>query len=202
MVINDIGKKTIRFLCFSLSASLPAHRIYFTYKSNFNYEHTYYIHILCARNFSALPSMQFTKAKNEHDLFQLSCKIETGFPSPAGDHLEKALHLEDLIIHRPTSTFYVRAEGNAMKASGIHDGDLLIVDRSLNARNGSIIIVSLDEEVIIRQLAKKGNRTFLISGDMKYAPIPIGKETNWMIWGVATHLIHQFRNLHIEETTI
>lgn len=136
-----------------------------------------------------------TSSKNEEDeLKKLSQKIETGFPSPANDHLEKALSLEDLIVRRPTSTFYVRAEGNAMKAAGIFDGDILVIDRSLNAIEGSIIVVSLDEDIIIRKLVKKGNRLFLISGDVKYAPIPIGRETNWMIWGVATHLIHKFKN--------
>jgi len=136
-----------------------------------------------------------TSSKNEEDeLKKLSQKIETGFPSPASDHLEKALSLEDLIVRRPTSTFYVRAEGNAMKAAGIFDGDILVIDRSLNAIEGSIIVVSLDEDIIIRKLVKKGNRLFLISGDVKYAPIPIGRETNWMIWGVATHLIHKFKN--------
>lgn len=133
------------------------------------------------------------KPNPKADLLKLSRKIETGFPSPAGDHLEKALSLEDLIVRRPTSTFYVRAEGDAMQASGIHDGDILVVDRSLTARDGSVLIVSLDEEVIIRRFVRKGDRIFLTSDDKHIAPIPIGKETNWMVWGVATHLIHRFR---------
>ncbi len=135
----------------------------------------------------------------DSDMLKLSRKIETGFPSPAGDHLEKALSLEELIVHRPTSTFYVRAEGNAMKAAGIYDGDILVVDRSLNPQNGSVIIVSLDEEVIIRRFVKKGNRVFLVSGDVKYAPIPINEGTEWMVWGVATYLIHRFSNRQEEE---
>ena len=131
---------------------------------------------------------------DEQELLKLTRKIETGFPSPAGDHLEKALSLEDLIVRRPTSTFYVRAEGEAMKASGIHPGDILVIDRSLTPRNGSIVIVTLCEEVIIRRIIKKGNRVFLASDDLRYTPIPIKEETDWMIWGVATHLIHRFRD--------
>ena len=131
---------------------------------------------------------------DEEGLRRLSRKIETGFPSPAGDHLEKALSLEDLIVRRPTSTFYVRAEGEAMKKSGIHPGDILVIDRSLNARNGSVVIVTLDEEVLIRRFMKKGSRIFLVSDNPRLAPIPIREETNWMIWGVATHLIHRFRS--------
>ncbi|GAB5407896.1 MAG: translesion error-prone DNA polymerase V autoproteolytic subunit [Balneolaceae bacterium] len=144
------------------------------------------------KSYATLPN------NDDSEMLKLSRKIETGFPSPAGDHLEKALSLEDLIVRRPTSTFYVRAEGNAMKVSGIFDGDILVIDRSLNAQNGSIIVVSLDEEVIIRKLVKKQRRIFLVSGDVEYAPITIGRETNWMIWGVATHLIHRFRNLETQ----
>ncbi|MFV1884597.1 MAG: LexA family protein [Balneola sp.] len=136
-----------------------------------------------------------TKTKHDDsEMLELSRKIETGFPSPAGDHLEKSLSLEELIVHRPTSTFYVRAEGSAMQAAGIYDGDILVVDRSLHPRDGSIIIVSLNEEVIIRRLAKKGNRIFLVSGDIRYAPIPVNEGTEWTVWGVATHLIHRFKN--------
>lgn len=136
----------------------------------------------------------------ESDFKDLSRKIETGFPSPAGDHLENALSLEDLIIQRPTSTFYVRAEGNAMNAAGIYDGDILVVDRSLTAQNGSIVIVSLNEEVVIRRFAKNGSRIFLVSGNKHHAPIPINRSTDWMIWGVATYLIHKFRNLKTQNS--
>ena len=142
----------------------------------------------------ALTSYEVHPGNEDSEMLKLSRKIETGFPSPAGDHLEKALSLEELIVHRPTSTFYVRAEGNAMKASGIYDGDILVVDRSLNPGNGSVIIVSLDEEVIIRRFVKKGNRIFLVTGDARYAPIPINEGTEWMVWGVATYLIHRFSN--------
>lgn len=137
-----------------------------------------------------------TLVNNESkEMLQLSRKIETGFPSPAGDHLEKALRLEDLIIRRPTSTFYVRAEGNAMKTSGIYDGDILVVDRSLTPKNGSIIIAALGDEILIRKLIKKGKRVFLASGSIHHPPISINEHTEWMIWGVTTYLIHKFMSL-------
>ena len=146
-----------------------------------------------------LKSYPTLASDDDSGMLKLSRKIETGFPSPAGDHLEKALSLEELIVRRPTSTFYVRAEGDAMKASGIFDGDILVVDRSLNPHNGAILIVSLDEEVIIRRFVKKGKRIFLVTGDVRYAPIPINEGTEWMVWGVATHLIHRFSNRREEE---
>lgn len=124
---------------------------------------------------------------------ELARKMETGFPSPASDHLEKALSLEELVVFRPSATFYVRAQGNAMKRSGIHDKDILIVDRSITPRHGNIIVTSIDEEPSIRRFAKQGSRIFLVSDDPSLQPIAVNKETAWTIWGVVTHVIHRFR---------
>jgi len=138
-------------------------------------------------------SYPIQRDRNDNELLQLSRKIETGFPSPAGDHLEKALNLEELIVLRPTATFYVRVEGNSMRASGIHDGDILVVDRSLNATDGSILVVTLEEEILIRRFIRQGSRSFLVTDDTKTVPIPVDDNTDWMIWGVVTHLVHRFR---------
>ena len=124
---------------------------------------------------------------------ELARKMETGFPSPASDHLEKALSLEELVVFRPSATFYVRAQGNAMKRSGIHDKDILIVDRSITPRHGNIIVTSIDEEPSIRRFAKQGSRIFLVSDDSSLKPIAVTKETAWTIWGVVTHVIHRFK---------
>ncbi len=130
--------------------------------------------------------------KEQKNQLKLSQKAETGFVSPAADHLQKPLDLEELIVRRPAATFYVRAEGHAMKASGIHDGDILVVDRSLHATDGNIVIAAIEEEPVIRRLVKRGSRLFLISDDPKFEPITIHPDTNWMIWGVITHVIHRY----------
>lgn len=124
---------------------------------------------------------------------ELSRKMETGFPSPASDHLEKALSLEDLVVYRPSATFYVRAEGNAMERSGIHHHDILIVDRSIHPKEGAIVIASVDQEPIIRRFVRKGSRIFLISDDPRFEPVTIYEDTEWIIWGVVTHVIHKFQ---------
>ena len=146
-----------------------------------------------------LTSYQAEDHRDDSDMLQLSRKIETGFPSPAGDHLEKALNLEDLIVQRPTSTFYVRVEGDAMQAAGIHHGDILVVDRSLTATSGCILIFSMEEEVLIRRYIKQGQHRFLVTDDPRKLPIPIEAHTQWIVWGVVTHLIHRFRR--VEEGT-
>lgn len=127
---------------------------------------------------------------------KLARKMETGFPSPASDHLEKALNLEELVVFRPSATFYVRAQGNAMERSGIHNRDILIVDRSITARHGCIIITSVDEEPSIRRFIRQGSRIFLVSDNSEFKPIAITRQTEWTIWGVVTHVIHRF---NIEE---
>ena len=137
-------------------------------------------------------SHQVPPERDDNDLLSLSRKIETGFPSPASDHLEKALSLEELIVRRPTSTFYVRVEGHAMNASGIYEDDILVVDRSLSPKNDSILVVTYEDEVIIRRLVTHGNSSFLVTGDSTLPPIRIDAFTEWMIWGVVTHLIHRF----------
>lgn len=131
--------------------------------------------------------------KKKQNELELSHKAETGFVSPAADHLQKPLDLEELIVHRPSATFYVRAEGNAMKESGIHDDDILVVDRSIRASDGNIVIAAIDEEPVIRRLVKRGSRLFLTSDSPKFEPIIIQPDTNWMIWGVVTYVIHKYR---------
>lgn len=141
----------------------------------------------------SIETQKDTDSRSRTGRLELARKMETGFPSPASDHLEKALNLEELVVFRPSATFYVRAQGNAMQRSGIHDKDILIVDRSITPRHGNIIVTSIDEEPSIRRFAKQGSRIFLVSDDTSLQPIPITKETAWTIWGVVTHVIHRFR---------
>lgn len=141
----------------------------------------------------SIEAQKDTDTRSRTGRLELARKMETGFPSPASDHLEKALNLEELVVFRPYATFYVRAQGNAMQRSGIHDKDILIVDRSITPRHGNIIVTSIDEEPSIRRFAKQGSRIFLVSDDTSLQPIPITKETAWTIWGVVTHVVHRFR---------
>ena len=141
----------------------------------------------------SIEAQKDTDSRSRTGRLELARKMETGFPSPASDHLEKALNLEELVVFRPSATFYVRAQGNAMQRSGIHDKDILIVDRSITPRHGNIIVTSIDEEPSIRRFAKQGSRIFLVSDDSSLQPIAVNKETAWTIWGVVTHVIHRFR---------
>jgi len=115
---------------------------------------------------------------------------ETGFPSPAADHRERTLSLDELLIRHPSATFYVRAEGDSMQKSGIFDGDLLVVDRALNARDNDIIIAAIDDDIMIRRLIRRGQEVWLASDQTDDVPLRIQRQTDWVIWGVVTHVIH------------
>ncbi|CAI3933426.1 MULTISPECIES: LexA family protein [Commensalibacter] len=115
-----------------------------------------------------------------------------GFPSPASDYLEKPLDLTEHLVAHPAATYYIRVSGDSMIGHGIYNGDLLIVDRSLEPHQGDIVIVALDGELTCKQLAFKNNIPYLKSGNPDYPPIEM-KDKETYIWGIVIHRIHSFR---------
>lgn len=116
-----------------------------------------------------------------------------GFPSPADDHLEGELDLNQYLIKHPAATFFVRASGDSMLEAGILPGDILIVDRSLTARDNSIIIAALDGEFTVKRLRLRQGRTFLYPANNKYQAQEVSKHENFQIWGVVTYAVHDLR---------
>ncbi len=100
-----------------------------------------------------------------------SNKVPAGFPSPADDHMEGKLDLNNHLVKHPTATFFVRASGESMVGAGIHDGDILVVDRSLEPRHGKIIIAAVDGQLTVKRLQKRGSKTLLAPENKKYKPI-------------------------------
>ncbi|MFQ3786201.1 LexA family protein [Halomonas sp. A29] len=119
----------------------------------------------------------------------LGCRVRAGFPSPADDHLDGDLNLHEYVVRRPASTYFVRAEGDSMRGDGIHDGDLLVVDRSLEPLPGRVIVIAVDGELTVKRLAHQRGRTVLLASNPSFAPIPLeGRECH--VWGVVTHVVH------------
>ena len=118
-------------------------------------------------------------------------RISAGFPSPAEDHLEKNLDLNEYLIKNPNSTFFVRVQGESMLGSGINTDDILIVDRSLEASNGKIIIAVLYGELTVKRLRFSKNEIWLDADNEKFDPIKVTEEMNFHIWGIATNVIHK-----------
>ena len=119
--------------------------------------------------------------------------VSAGFPSPAEDHLDSSLDLNEYLIKHPSATFYIYAKGHSMNDIGIYDGDVMIVDRALEAKSKDIIIAVINGDFTVKKLYKKNNKVFLIPANKKYGLIPITDEMDFEIWGVVTHTIHHCR---------
>ncbi len=117
--------------------------------------------------------------------------VRAGFPSPADDYIDCKLDLNTHLIQHPAATFFVKASGDSMKNAGIQSGDMLIVDRSLEASHGRIVIAAIDGELTVKRLSRQDNLVQLLPENPAYSPITITGEENLVIWGVVTHVIHQ-----------
>ncbi|MDZ7664933.1 MAG: translesion error-prone DNA polymerase V autoproteolytic subunit [Desulfotignum sp.] len=117
--------------------------------------------------------------------------IEAGFPSPADDYIEGTLDLNEHLIKHPAATFFVRVSGESMIKAGIFPGDILIVDRSLEAVDKRIVIAVLDGELTVKRLRIRSGRPSLEPENDRYKPIEITPDMAFEIWGVVTNVIHK-----------
>jgi len=122
----------------------------------------------------------------------LLCGISAGFPSPADDYIDRLLDLNELLIKNPPATFFVKVAGDSMTGVGINSGDILIVDRSIEAANGKVVIAAVNGELTVKRLVKDNNSCSLVAENPDYAPLEINEESQCEIWGVVTSVIHQF----------
>ena len=123
-------------------------------------------------------------------LIPLYSSVAAGFPSPAEDHMESSLDLNQHLIKHPSATFYVYARGDSMVSAGISDGDMLNVDRSLEAVYDSIVVAIINGEFTVKRISKVNEHLYLMPHNTNYNPIKITEEMDFEIWGVVTHSIH------------
>jgi DNA polymerase V len=117
----------------------------------------------------------------------LGHRATCGFPSPAEDHMGDELDLNVRCIRNPVATFFVEADtGTSMIDFGIFPGDTLVVDRSLDAKHGDIVMVLWDGGYMVKQLSIRGSQVSLVSGNPEQQPIVVPPETEMMVWGVVT----------------
>jgi DNA polymerase V len=117
-------------------------------------------------------------------------RVSAGFPSPADDYLEGNLDLNQHLIKHPAATFFVRVTGDSMLGAGIHSGDLLIVDRSLEPQDGQIVIAAVDGELTVKKLSKRNGTLMLLSENDQYKPLEIRPDQSCEVWGVVTNVVH------------
>ncbi|CAI8412034.1 MAG: LexA repressor [SAR116 cluster bacterium MED-G04] len=134
--------------------------------------------------------LQFIR-KGDMQLPLFSCAVAAGFPSPADDHLEGSLDLNEYLINKPAATFFVRVSGDSMIKAGIHEDDILVVDRSIEPRQGRIVIAAVEGQLTVKRLDRKGGQTRLMPENDSYSPIVIADDNDMVIWGVVTSVIHK-----------
>ena len=118
-------------------------------------------------------------------------KVGAGFPSPATDYVEDDIDLNSYLIKNIPSTFLIRVQGKSMNKVGIHNNDLLVVDRSLDPKNFSTVIANVNEELVVKTFIKEKNQSFLTSGSKEIKDrINLVGSPEIIIWGVVTYVVH------------
>lgn len=119
--------------------------------------------------------------------------IQAGFPSPAEDFKELELDIYQYIIENPTATFFARAKGNSMQGAGILNDDILVIDRSKEAKDGDIVVAVIDSEFTVKRFKKINGKVFLIPENPTFPTIELNDEKDASIWGKVTFVIHKAR---------
>ncbi len=115
--------------------------------------------------------------------------IMAGFPSPAQDYMDLTLDLNKELIKHPSATFYGRVKGTSMIDAGINEGDILVIDRSLDYQNGMTAVCFIDGEFTVKKLKIEKDKIFLIPANADYQPIEVNQDNDFMIWGIVTYVI-------------
>ena len=118
--------------------------------------------------------------------------IKAGFPSPAADYVTQGIDLNEVLIKNKAATFLARASGHSMCDAGIDDGDLLVVDKSLNPRNGCVAVCCLDGEFTLKRIEIKAKEVWLMPANDSYKPIRVTAENDFVVWGILTYVIKKF----------
>jgi DNA polymerase V len=118
--------------------------------------------------------------------------VAAGFPSPADDYVESALDLNEYLVGNPAATFMVRVSGESMLGAGIHDGDVLVVDRSRDPAPGRIVVAVLDGELTVKRLRFREGRWVLAPENPAFEPIVVGSGQDLHVWGVVTGVVRRY----------
>jgi DNA polymerase V len=119
-------------------------------------------------------------------------RVPAGFPSPADDYIEGTLDLNQHLVKHRAATFFVRVSGSSMEGAGIYDGDLLIVDRSLEPKSKSVVVAVVNGEFTVKRIKKEKGRVWLMPENEKFQPMELKEGSECEVWGVVTTVIHKF----------
>ncbi len=122
----------------------------------------------------------------------VSAGISAGFPSPAMDFIDLTIDMNRHLIKHPSATFYGRVKGHSMKDVGIFDGDLLVIDKSLEPKNDKIAVCYLDGEFTVKRIKVDNGCIWLVPANTDFQPIRVHEDNDFLIWGIVTHVIKAF----------
>ncbi len=120
--------------------------------------------------------------------------IAAGFPSPAQDYIDIKIDLNKELIDNPSSTFYARVKGNSMIDAGISNGDILVIDKSLEPHDGDTAVCFIDGEFTLKYIRIEADAVYLIPANPAFQPIKVTEENNFCIWGIVTFSIKSHKN--------
>lgn len=127
--------------------------------------------------------------ENSRELPFITSGIKAGFPSPAADFDETRISLDKALVKNPDTTFYAKANGQSMKGAGIDDGDIMVIDRSIEPRNNKIAVCLIDGEFTVKRIKKTKEELLLIPENSDFQPIKITEDNQLVIWGIVTYVI-------------
>ena len=135
--------------------------------------------------------LNFLIPKKENNLGQwlINQGISAGFPSPADDFKEIRISLDKELVKNEEATFYARVSGDSMQGAGLENGDLLIIDRSIEPSNNKIAVCFIDGEFTVKRIKIESKKVYLIPENKKYSPIEINEENELIVWGIVTYVI-------------
>jgi len=149
--------------------------------------------------------MNMKKSKSELDVFKVDTSssvelpyaeegIRAGFPSPAQDYLDLSIDLNNELIKHPSTTFYGRVKGDSLIEADIHEGDILIIDKSLEPREGDLAVCCVDGEFTLKYIKIEQDVVWLIPANKDFQPIKVTAGNEFVIWGIVTYSIKKHRN--------
>ena len=146
------------------------------------------------REINTAPTLMFyvVDATESLELPLFESTVSAGFPSPADDYEELRLDLNQHLIQHPSATFYARARGHSMRDAGIHDGDILVVDRAVRPKDDDVAVCVVNGEFTVKRIRIQDGQMFLQPANPDYKPLRITESHDFRIWGVVTYVVHKF----------
>jgi len=135
--------------------------------------------------------MTYISVKTSHEAPLFLESVSAGFPSPADDYIDKKLDLNEYLIKHPSATFFVQVRGESMIKAGIHNGDILVVDRSLEPSDEKVVIAVINGEFTVKRIKRLNEALYLIPESDQYSPMAVEEEADFQVWGVVTYVIHK-----------